>query len=192
MPLFTNISVVCQRSVLLVGEIGEPRETIDLPQVTNKLFHILLYRVHLTIDGTRIYSTLWHICTDCIDRCNSTTVIKDTRLSKCTCKTTINVKEQCLYCCSTFHSHSRIFNKEHHSCPQVSVEWAIACSWAVLFTSVDKHVLMVFGLFDFISQMRDNQQKIKCDWINLTNTVTIVPCMFSVMARYYQNIYIVL
>jgi|JYMV01.1.fsa_nt_gi hypothetical protein len=40
---FSNISVMSWRSVLLV-------KTIDLPQVTAKLDHILLYRVNVSGD----------------------------------------------------------------------------------------------------------------------------------------------
>ena len=38
---FNNVSVILWRSVLLVEETGE--NTTDLPQVTDKLYHIILY-----------------------------------------------------------------------------------------------------------------------------------------------------
>ena len=45
---FNNISVISWRLVLLVEEIGEPMETTDLSQVTEKLYHIILYRVQMS------------------------------------------------------------------------------------------------------------------------------------------------
>ena len=54
---FNNISVISWWSVLLVEETRVPEDkTIDLLQVTDKLYHIMLYRVHLAINEVQTYN----------------------------------------------------------------------------------------------------------------------------------------
>jgi hypothetical protein len=67
---FNNILVISWWSVLLVEETRVPEKTIDLPQVIAKLYHIMLYRVHLAMNGFEL-TTLVVIGTVYRDSCKS-------------------------------------------------------------------------------------------------------------------------
>ena len=62
---FNNISAISWWSVLLVEETGVPGETTNMSQVTDKLYHIMLYQVNLAWAGFEL-TMLVVIDTDCI------------------------------------------------------------------------------------------------------------------------------
>ena len=50
---FNNISVILWWAVLLVEY---PEKTTDLSQVTDKLYHLILYRVHVAMSEIRTHN----------------------------------------------------------------------------------------------------------------------------------------
>jgi len=67
---FNSISVISWRSVSLVEC---PEKTTDIPHVTDKLYHMMWYRVHIAWAGFEP-TTLVVIGTDCIVVVNPITI----------------------------------------------------------------------------------------------------------------------
>jgi hypothetical protein len=53
---FNNMSAISWLSVLMVEETGVPGKNYDLPQIPDKLYQIILHRMHIVMSGIRAHN----------------------------------------------------------------------------------------------------------------------------------------
>jgi hypothetical protein len=67
---FNNISVYRGGQFYCWRKLEDPEKTTVMSQVSDKLYHKKLYRVHFPLAGFQ-FKTLMLLCTDCIASCRS-------------------------------------------------------------------------------------------------------------------------
>ena len=70
MPLSTLFQLYLGGQIYWWREPEYPKKATDLSKFTDKLYHKMLYRIHLALEGFE-HTILVVLCTDCIGSCKS-------------------------------------------------------------------------------------------------------------------------
>jgi hypothetical protein len=107
---FNNISAISWRWILLVEETKYPEKTTDLSQVTDKLYHIMLSRVHLAWAGFEL-TILLVKSTNCTGSCKSNyhTITTAPHLWSLCCGVLLFISSNCTLLCVFFNYFIKLY-----------------------------------------------------------------------------------